>query len=42
MVTHMVNIQSLTGEVLAMAEVIVLKPSANEVDGFKIIGRRAQ
>jgi phosphohistidine phosphatase SixA len=42
LVTHMVNIQSLTGEVLGMNEVIVLKPSPTEASGFKIIGRLAQ
>jgi phosphohistidine phosphatase SixA len=42
LVTHMVNIQSLTGEVLAMNEVIVLKPSPTEASGFKIIGRLTQ
>ncbi len=42
LVSHMVNIQSLTGETLAMNEVIVLKPAPNEAAGFKIIGRLAQ
>ncbi len=42
LVSHMVNIQSLTGEALAMNEVIVLKPAPSESTGFKIIGRLAQ
>ncbi len=39
LVTHMVNIQSLTGEALAMNEAIVLKPSAKDPSGFQIVGR---
>jgi phosphohistidine phosphatase SixA len=42
LVSHNVNIQSLTGESLAMNEAIILKPSPTEANGFKIIGRLTQ
>jgi phosphohistidine phosphatase SixA len=42
LVTHMVNIQALTGETLAMNEVVVLKPAPQTKDGFQIVGRLTQ
>jgi phosphohistidine phosphatase SixA len=42
LVTHMVNVQSLTNETLGMGEVIVVKPVAHAKDGFEIIGRLTQ
>ncbi len=42
LVTHMVNIQSISGEVLGMNEGIVLKPAPQAKEGFLIVGRLAQ
>jgi broad specificity phosphatase PhoE len=42
LVTHMLNIQAISGEVLGMNEVIVLKPAPQTKEGFVIVGRLAQ
>lgn len=42
LVSHMVNIQALTGQALAMNEVIVLRPARQTKEGFQIVGTLSQ